>query len=320
MLASMSVAFALTLLAGAPDAAEGTPLPECLAVQERIELLPEPAGKQHALCISPGLVTSLLLDEPLPPSGAVELEATEQEVLVAQAGPLVSLVPSQDLRPGRRFDMTVRFGDGAAPTRATFVLVVHPARAQRQVEVFRRKRTVESYQQALKEKEADAQQCHEENAQLRAAQGRPDGLRGLRSARLLGKDGVTSRNLTRSVTPRPGNAFTVALATSYRSSARVAVELRLKPVPPVGSQAWEAAGAALIGSGGRELPVLEVWQQEPNALGAEEGLVVMVEAEAGEHAPQGNFTLKLWDKGGTRTVSLTGITFPPLQVPVSPRD
>jgi hypothetical protein len=84
----------------------------------------------------------------------VELEAKEQEVRVVQAGGVVTLVPGGSLMPGRRFKMTVRFGDGAAPASVSFVLVVHPAWGQRQVEVFRRKRTVESYQQAF---ESEAQ-------------------------------------------------------------------------------------------------------------------------------------------------------------------
>lgn len=313
MLASPPVALALTLLGGALEAAEIPPLPDCQAVQERIELLPEPAGQQHALCISPGLVTSLLLDEPLPSSGAVELEAKEQEVRVVQARGVVTFVPAGNLLPGRRFKMTVRFGDGAAPASVSFVLVVHPAWGQRQVEVFRRKRTVESYQQELKVKEAEVQQCQEENAQLRAAQGRPDGLRGLRSAGLMGKGGIAFRDLRTSVTSRPGSVLKHYDLMSYRSLSRVAVELWLDLTAPAGSTAWEAAGAALIGPGGRELPVLEVWREAPVTPGQEGPPIVMVEAEAHPDEAQGTFTLKLWDRSGTHTVTLTGITFPPLQ-------
>jgi uncharacterized protein (TIGR02268 family) len=319
VLASMPVALALALLAGAPDAAEMPPLPDCQAVQARIELPAEPEVKVYALCISPGLVTNLLLDEQLP-SGAVELEAKEQEVLVAQAGPVVALVPSGSLMPGRRFNMTVRFGDGAAPSSANFVLVVHPAWGQRQVEVFRRKRTVESYQQALKVKEAEAQQCHEENEQLRAAQGHPDGLRGLRSAGLMEEGGVAFHSLARGYTLRPGSGLNVQRAISYRSGARVAVEVLLGLTAPEGSKAWEAGGAALIGLGGRELPVLPVWQEGPVTPGEERARFVMVEAQAKPKEAQGTFTLKLWDRGGTRTVTLDGVTFPPLQVSTRPRD
>lgn len=318
MLASTPVALALALLTGTPLAAELPPLSECQAVQERIQLSPEPAGNLHTVCISPGLVTSLLLDEQLP-SGTVELEAKEHEVLVAQAGRVVTLVPAGNLMPGRRFNMAVHFRDGAAPVSASFVLVVHPAWGQRQVEVFRRKRTVESYQQALKEKESEAQLCHEENAQLRQAQGRPDGLRGLRSAGLMGQGGIAFRALGESTTQRPGSVLSARNAMAYRSRARVAVELRLELTAPAGSETWEAGGAALIGPGGRVVPVLEVWQETPVTPG--KGMsVVMVEAEALPDEAQGTFTLKLWDAGGARTLTLDGVTFPPLQVATSPRE
>jgi uncharacterized protein (TIGR02268 family) len=109
-------------------------------------------------------------------------------------------------------------------------------------------------------------------------------------------------------------------ATNYRSRARVAVELQLELTAPAGLKAWEAEGAALVGPGGRELPVLEVWQAEPITPGEERTRVVMVEAEALPNEAQGTFTLKLWGAGGTRSVTLDGVTFPPLQVPTRPHD
>lgn len=311
MLASTPVVLTLALLAGVPDAAALTTLPDCQAVQARIELPPEPEGKVQTLCISPGIVTTWLFDAPLPP-GAVRLEVEERDVLLVQAGRVVTLLPSEHLLPGRRLNMTVRFGDDAAPVGTTFVLVVHPARAQRQVEVFRHKRTVESYQQVLKAKEEEAQQCNEENERLRAAQEHPGGLRGLRSAGLMGEKGVAVRSFPRSGIKPSGNALESQRATSYRSSSRVAVEVRLELRTSVGGTDWEAVGAALVGRGGRELPVLEVWQQAPITPGEKGASYVMVEADAKPDEAQGTFTLKLWDAGGTRTAILEGVTFPPL--------
>jgi hypothetical protein len=74
------------------------------------------------------------------------------------------------------------------------------------------------------------------------------------------------------------------------------------------------------GPGGCELPVLPVWQEEPVTCGEEGARFVMVETEALRGEAQGTFTLKLWDGGGTRTVSLDGVAFPPLHVSSSPRD
>ncbi|HEX8698699.1 MAG TPA: DUF2381 family protein [Myxococcaceae bacterium] len=308
MLASPRLAFALSLLASAPAAAELPPLPGCQAIQERIDLLAEPEEKRHTLCISPGIVTTWLFDASLPP-GAIGLDVeAQQEVVLLQAGRLVTLLPSEKLMPGRRLNMMVRFDDGAAPTSIAFELVVHPARAHRQVEVFRRRRTVESYQQALRVKEAEVQQCHEENAQLRATQGRLDGLRGLRSAELMSDLGVAATVLTRSVTSRPGSKVEVLRAVSFRSVERVAVEVELDLTALAGGKAWNAEGAALVGPSGRELPVLGVWQEPREARSQ----VVMVEAKAAPGEAQGTFTLKLWEHGGARSVTLQGVTFPQL--------
>jgi uncharacterized protein (TIGR02268 family) len=319
VLASTPAALALTLLAAVPDVTQVPPLPDCQALQERVDLSPEPEGKAHELCISPGIVTTWLFEDSLPP-GAVHLEVEAKDVMLVQVGRVVTLLPSERLIPGQRVNMTVRFDDGAAPASASFVLVVHPARAQRQVEVFRQKRTMASYQQALQAREAEAQQCHEQNAQLRAAQGRPDGLRGLRGAGLMGQGGVAFRKLNRGVTTRPGSVLKAPVATSYRASARVAVEVQLTLLAPVGTEPWEAEGAVLIGPGGRELPVLGVWQEAPVTLGEEGEHFVMVEAEAKPEEAQGTFTLKLWGKGGMSPLTLDGVRFPPLQMSASPRD
>jgi len=307
VLASPPLALALSLFASAPAATEEPPLPSCQAIHERIDLPAEAEEKVHTLCLSPGVLTAWLFDAPLP-SGAVHLELEDEEGGLIQAGPLVTLLPSEKLMPGRRLTMRVRFDDGAAPTSVTFALVVHPARAHRQIEVFRRKRTVESYQQELKVKEAEAQQCHEEITQLWAAPVRLGGLYGLRSAGLMGNKGVAATSIFKSATARAGNLFELQNGVSFRSEARVAVEVEVKLTTLAGGETWKAEGAALVGPGGRELPLLGVWQQ-PTAV---QSHVVMVEAGAEAQEAQGTFTLKLWEHGGARPITIQGITFPQL--------
>ena len=53
---------------------------------------------------------------------------------------------------------------------------------------------------------------------------------------------------------------------------------------------------------------LVVWQKAPIAGG--EGDKLVVEAEAPDASIQGSFVLKLWAAGGTRPVTLGGVTFP----------
>jgi hypothetical protein len=76
--------------------------------------------------------------------------------------------------------------------------------------------------------------------------------------------------------------------------------------------------AGAEGPGGRELSVLLVWQEEPVTLGEEGTRFVMVEAEALRGEAQGTFMLEVWDRGGTRTLTLDGVMVPPLQVSASP--
>lgn len=75
-----------------------------------------------------------------------------------------------------------------------------------------------------------------------------------------------------------------------------------------GRQGLECGGAALVGTGGRELPLVGVWQ-EPTAV---QSHVVMVEAAALPEGAQGTFTLKRWEHGGARPITIQGITFPRL--------
>jgi len=300
----LSVLFAATPGLGALQAP-----PRCEAAPAAVELRAEPSEGLPVLCISPGVVTSLLFDAPLPP-GAVALLPQEPEVKVAQGGPLVALLPSSRMVPGEWRKLTVRFGDGAAPASATLLLYVHPVLAARQVEVRRQVRTVESYQREVEARTEELQRCQEENTQLRAAAGRPDGLRGLLSAALMDTVGIASANLLlpRRITLREGSALIPQGLSSYRSSTRVAVELTLT-LPP-GALPWQAEGARLTDAQGRELPMLPLWQGDaPELPGA---LLLVVEAPAKRWEAQGAYTLKLWEAEGPRGLTVEGIVFPRL--------
>ena len=77
-----------------------------------------------------------------------------------------------------------------------------------------------------------------------------------------------------------------------------------------------AAGAALVDAHGHEAPVLPVWQEAPLALGKFKSVVVEAEASPGE--VQGPYTLKLWEAGGLRSVTLEGVVFPDLPANAEP--
>ncbi|MCY1033285.1 DUF2381 family protein [Corallococcus sp. BB11-1] len=235
------------------------------------------------------------------------LEGRERFSVLDAGLSTLRLVPSAGFNAGDRLKLTVRFLDGAAPASATFVLVAHPARSEALVEVYRRKRGVETYQEEVRQARIEAERCKEENARLRAERSAPDGLTGLISTAVLSGRGVDFRDLTEIATQAPGGAASKHNVYAYRASRRVAVEISLKS--GADAQPWTAEGATLRGKANEELQVLQVWQSGPLAPGSATQRVV-VEAETASESPQGSFTLKLWDTDGRRTVTLGNVTFP----------
>jgi uncharacterized protein (TIGR02268 family) len=260
------------------------------------------------LCISPGLSTTLLLyGAELLPSG-VTVDGRGRFTLVEVGNTVLRLVPSDSVVPGERLRLTVRFRDGAAPASAAFWLVVYAGQVEPLVEVYREKRTVESYQQQVQEKDAQFRQCQEENARLLAEKESPGGLIGLLATGLMGEKGVTPKKLTESVVEHPGNAILVTRVFSYRSTSRVAVELEFETAT-AGREPWRAVRAELVRPGRRALRVTPPWQREP-LRGEVRDRRVVIEAEATEAETRGSFTLKVWDEDGTRSVIVSEVTFP----------
>jgi uncharacterized protein (TIGR02268 family) len=237
----------------------------------------------------------------------VTVEGRERFTLVDPGSTTLRLVPSAGVMPGERFRLTVRFRDGSAPASASFWLVVYAGKAEPWVEVYREKRTLESYQQQVQEKDSQLRQCKEDNERLLAEKENPGGLTGLLATGLMGETGVTPKNLSESAVRHPGNAVRVVRVFSYRSTSRVAVELILHAT--LGMEPWRAVRAELVGPSRRMLRVKPPWQREPLRDEAKDRRVV-IEAEATEAETRGSFTLKVWGEDGTRTIILTGVVFP----------
>ncbi|HYO52512.1 DUF2381 family protein [Archangium sp.] len=300
---------AVAFLTGAAEAAERPPLPECDAPKLRVDLTPEATRKALEVCVNPDFPTTFKFNSPLPPGTVVEVQP-ENRFAESRGPQILTFIPREDYLPGERVKVTLRFADGAAPASVTFILVGHPARAVTQVQVFRHARPVEVCQQEVREARAEARQCQEENARLRAERGRPDGLRGLFDAGLMNREGIRSRGLGGKTSSLEGNALTVEEAFSYRTEGleqggRVAVLVLLSNP---GAPPWTVAGAALSGPTGEELTLLPLWHTGPIHPGTEWGQVV-VEVEATGEQAKGTYTLKLWDAEG-RTITLGKVTFP----------
>ncbi|WP_211487157.1 DUF2381 family protein [Corallococcus exiguus] len=271
----------------------------------RIELSPESASNAVEVSISSGLSSTILFDSELAREGVV-LEGRERFSLVDIGQATIRLIPADGISPGDRLRLVVRFRDEAAPGSATFLLVAHPAKAEPFVEVYRRKRGVETYREEAREAKAEAQRCREENDRLRAERSAPQGLAGLLSMGKVGSGGVEDSDLGKTISRGPGVAVVVRQAYGYRSALRVAVDVLM--AFPEGGQPWTATGAALRDRSGKELNMLQVWQVAPTS--SEKNVRVIIEAEATPDSARGPFSLKMWEADGPRTVTLSNITFP----------
>ena len=300
LLASPAGLLALLLFSQAPTQ------DECAAAKPRVELAAESTAKAPVVCVTPGLSLSFSFDSLLRP-GSVRLGEPDWFEDTATGRQTLTLRPREKLEAGKRSEVEVCFADGVAPACATFVLVTHPGLGLQEVKVSRRKRPVEAYQQAEREARAEAERCREEVRQLRAERETPEGLRGAIASGLVGKEGISSRELTKSVPQKEGNAPIWDIAHTYRAQGRVAVDVWL--LNP-GTRPWVAEGAVLRGATGEVLKPLPLWQPAPIAPGSELPGRVVVEVLATDKQARGTYTLTLWDAEHQRTVVVGEVTFP----------
>jgi uncharacterized protein (TIGR02268 family) len=310
---SSAVLLPLVLLTTPLEASAQAPLPTCASGTRQVELMAGLPEQTHEVCIRPGRSTSFFFDAKL---ARVEVSGRERfRMLEAETG--FALMATQALPDGERVPVTVSFEDGRAPARATFVLVVHPSEAEQQVLVTRQERTLASYREGEQRALEEARQCRWENARLLVECTTQVGLATLLSLKLMGKTGVPSKDIEKSLSPRPGNTLTTSMVRSYRSDTghttedgrkrvRLAVEQELHNT---GDMPWTLAGAMLVGPRGEEWKALAVWPREPIPPGRKRRVVVEVEVTEAE--ARGTFTLKLWSQEDSGRVELfDGVTFP----------
>ena len=299
----------LLALLSTPALATSTPDAWDTVAVRHVELTADRAGQVHEVRISPLFTTTLVFNAPLR-RGGVEVEEREgfRVVTVDEAAGFVALLPSGALPAGRQLHLTVRFADGAVPASASFRLVVHPTRAEPQVNVYRLPRSAESFQVEARQERERAEQCEARLARAQAERTRPGGLTGLIDSGLVVEgSGVAGRDIYSTAQQRPGEAIQVKKAHTYAAQGQVAVALE---VHNTSAQPWsvDSEGAQLVSKEGARLRVLSVWQPEPLAPGTR-GRVV-VEAAATPEGARGTYVLTLGEQGGARTVTLRGVTFP----------
>lgn len=281
-------------------------LPGCEKGTRHVELNADAPGPVPEICIRPGLALVFFFDTKL---ARVDIEGRQRFERVDESPAALSLIASEGLRAGERIPVTVYFQSEAAPTCATFLLVVHPSQAERQVEVSRRERTVASYRQGEQQARAEVQQCREENARLQAEVSGRGGLTALILQGSLGEKGISAQLLGKR-SPRPGLPLQARQLVTYRTvgdgqQGRVAVAVDLfNP----GATPWTPAEATLVGTERGQFMGLKVWPVEPIPPHKKGRLVVEMDARAQD--AQGVFTLKLWDEQGREGAVIDGVTFP----------
>ena len=305
------VALLLLLYSSAPVLAQSLTPGWDLSGAPRFTVTADTAGETREVPISPNRTLSFVFDTPVLKGGVVVEERVRfRQVALSEDGLMLNLLPSDELKPGRRLRLTVRFADEATPTSLDFTLVVSP-QAEPQVEVYREPRPCDSYRQQAEESDARARHYQTLLARERAEWGGPRGLIGLIVSKLMGKEGIRSKRINKDVGLRPGEAFTVHDAVSYRATGgeqsaevtRLAVELLLQNQ---GSTPWTPTHALLVGEGVRW--EMEVWPSQPLSPG--ETAQVLMEVERPGRAGSGPYLLKLWQEGTTRVVTFSGVTFP----------
>jgi uncharacterized protein (TIGR02268 family) len=276
----------------------------------RIELPAEKPMAALEVLISPGISTVFFFDTELlrDALGAAEVKLDRREdfARVDTGRAMLGLVPSNTLTAGDKVQLGVRFAGTAAPTGAVFTLVVHPAKAERLVEVYRAARPVESYQQEVNEAREGLRLCRDELAQLRTRQGGAGGLTSVLAEKWVNRAGLRVRTLSQTATRPRTEAWPLLEVFSYWSAKRVAVELFVRS--PRDAQPWKVEGATLTSSRGEALRVFSVWQNTPPDDGDQSQRVVVEAETPGKDAPE-VWTLKLWERGTNRTVTVRNVSF-----------
>jgi len=140
----------------------------------RVILYAEPADSPPQVCI--GWKSALMLSFDSPIKEAYIVESTQAQVTFS--GRLLTLITTRLVAPGTELHLKVMFKSNDAPVTATLLLVVHSSEMTRRVEVNRRHRTMDSYQEEVWELRLKNVQLQKELERLRSQGHRENPLMG----------------------------------------------------------------------------------------------------------------------------------------------
>ncbi|WP_239470190.1 DUF2381 family protein [Archangium violaceum] len=264
----------------------------------RIELTQAPPHDIQEVRISAGLVTTLLFDSRIHP-GRIELEAEEDFTVVEASGRLLMLIPSSRLAAGRRLRLSVRFEDGEAPVGATFILVMDPQRAERQVEVFRLRRAPESCQRELDAERARTEQLQAELEHLRTRTHQERNLERMALLKIPNEGGIIVRNLSKSITWNEKAVLAVRLLSYRDMHSKGSLVLQVELTLPRRDQPWRLDKAELSVQAKINKHYTPVWEA---FTPSNNGLYLLMESEVPMANPNTLYKLTLTTQGGQQLI------------------
>jgi uncharacterized protein (TIGR02268 family) len=304
----------LLLLASPPEVEVRSPYPDaCEESARTLTLSAESTWGSLEVCTSAELTTTFIFDSEV--ARVVLQDEAEFRRVDVDEGTIV-LVPRRKSRLWKPLQMNVYFEGDAAPASVTFLLVPHPARLARQVEVFRFTRPEEPCEREVRQLREENASLAQEVERLRAETRGQGSLTRLFTTGRMEPDsqGVVANNLSKSITRPPADTLSVEELLAYHYSldlpeggealVRMALVLRLENV---GTRPWKTVRASLMRDG-VEVKGLELWHPEPLAPG-QRGLLIL-ETELLEREAREKLTLQLWDEDGARSITIGNVGLP----------
>ena len=269
----------------------------------RMEVGTEDTGTRP-IRIGPGVSTTLLFDTDIQQE-QVSLESRAQFARVSTGSSVLVLVPSNDLQPGTALSLSIPFKDAGStlPSRLSLRLVVDSGAVDRQVEIYRRARSAESYRQEVLQLRAELERLRQERVSSAEGTRVQAGFRGL----LMDSTDFPGVSVER--TARPWNcrrpcSLLIKKSASYLSGTRRAVRVWVKAVD---KKPWTIGRAVLVDRQGKEWESLPPAQPEP--ITSESEATLLLEFDVKSPDLEG-FQLKVSEVDGARTVQWSGISFP----------
>ncbi|WP_158617754.1 DUF2381 family protein [Corallococcus sp. CA049B] len=285
------------VLAASPvgnDAAEGT---------LRMEVGADGVGTRP-IYIGPGVSTTLLFDTDIQ-QDQLSLESRAQFARVSTGSSVLVLVPSDDLQGGSSLKLSIPFKDvgSALPSRLSLTLVVDSGAVDRQVEVYRRARSAESYRQEVQQLRAELKRLRREGVVPGGSASAPMGLRELLVASTE-LPGIGVDSTVGSAKCRRPCSLRLGKGAMFTAGPRRAVQWVLTTAD---KKPWTIGKAVLVDRQGKEWQSFPPFQTGPITAESETTLILEFDVNS---AVLDGYQLRVTDVDGTRTAQWNGLNFP----------